>query len=261
MARNAFPHFPFVASDGKTIMNRIVAFLLCVALAAAPFTSASAPPHVSPHVVDIFHIARPTADHSSLEVVQEGVLRLGGMREKLAIVAVVGGYHGGKSFLLNALNGRTNGFEITAGHRATTEGLWICVTDMTSQKDGARILLLDTEGFSSAGVAEAYDAQVFSVATLLSSHLVYNAKNLIQAQEVEYLETLARRAHLWSLNVEDMTVGFPPLKWAVQYFVGNLGEVRVEPPFPNPASLSSHTRLTLSFIGIRPRRRSGCRAS
>jgi hypothetical protein len=99
---------------------------------------------------------------------------------------------------------------------------------MTSQKDGARILLLDTEGFSSAGVAEAYDAQVFSVATLLSSHLVYNAKNLIQAQEVEYLETLARRAHLWSLNVEDMTVGFPPLKWAVQYFVGNLGEVRVD---------------------------------
>jgi hypothetical protein len=43
---------------------------------------------------------------------------------------------------------------------------------MVSSVDGSRILLLDTEGFSAAGVAEAYDAQVFSVALLMSSHLV-----------------------------------------------------------------------------------------
>jgi hypothetical protein len=32
-------------------------------------------------------------------------------------------------------------------------------------------------------------------------------------------------------------------------------------PFPNPASLCSHTRLTLSFIGIRRRCRSTAGAS
>ena len=206
-------------------MKRSVAFLLCFALVAPPQVSASAPSRVSSPMVDVFQIARPSADHLSLEVVSEGVSRLEAMREKLAIVAVVGGYHSGKSFLLNALNGANSGFEIKAGHEATTEGLWIGVTDMVSTVDGSKILLLDTEGFSAAGVAESFDAQVFSIAMLLSSHLVYNSKNVITQAEVEYLETLARRAHLWSLATDVRSDNFPPLKWAVQYFTSDLGSV------------------------------------
>lgn len=206
-------------------MKQSVAFLLCFALVAPPQVSASAPSRVSSPMVDVFQIARPSADHLSLEVVSEGVSRLEAMREKLAIVAVVGGYHSGKSFLLNALNGANSGFEIKAGHEATTEGLWIGVTDMVSTVDGSKILLLDTEGFSAAGVAESFDAQVFSIAMLLSSHLVYNSKNVITQAEVEYLETLARRAHLWSLATDVRSDNFPPLKWAVQYFTSDLGSV------------------------------------
>ena len=90
--------------------------------------------------------------------------------------------------------------ELGPTHEATTKGLWLGETAERSARDGSRVYLLDTEGFSAPGVAEHYDAQVFAVAALLSSHLVYNSVKLITAAEVEYLETLARRAKLWSLQ-------------------------------------------------------------
>ena len=213
-----------------------LALLPAVAFAAAPSASAPLPSDESMSARDVFQIARPSADHTSLEVVESGVRRLESLEEKLSVVAIVGGYHSGKSFMLNALNEsfgtRDSGFEMTDSHRATTDGLWVGLTDMTSEVDGSRIALLDTEGFSSAGVAESYDAQIFAVAALLASHLVYNSRNLITAAEVEYLETLARRAHLWSLTTDvggDMTdaeapdlAAFPPLTWAVQDFAWDL---------------------------------------
>jgi len=215
----------------------LLALMPAATMAAAPSASAPFPSDESTPARDVFQIARPSADHGSLEVVESGVRRLESLEEKLSVVAVVGGYHSGKSFMLNALNesfgtGPESGFEMTDSHRATTEGLWLGLTDMTSEVDGSRVALLDTEGFGAAGVAEAYDAQIFAVATLLASHLVYNSRNLITAAEVEYLETLARRAHLWSLtqNVkgteaasnEPSLAAFPPLTWAVQDFTWDL---------------------------------------
>ena len=213
----------------------LLALLPAASLAAAPGASAPFPSKESISVRDVFQIARPSADHDSLEVVASGVRRLESLEEKISVVAIVGGYHSGKSFMLNALNEsfgtRDFGFEMTDSHEPTTRGLWLGLTDMTSEVDGSRVALLDTEGFSSAGVAESYDAQIFSVAALLASHLVYNSRTLITAAEVEYLETLARRAHLWSLTTRvggestkktgTETPGlaaFPPLTWAVQDF-------------------------------------------
>ena len=215
----------------------LLALLPAASLAAAPGASAPFPSKESISVRDVFQIARPSADHASLEVVASGVRRLESLEEKISVVAIVGGYHSGKSFMLNALNEsfgtRDFGFEMTDSHEPTTRGLWLGLTDMTSEVDGSRVALLDTEGFSSAGVAESYDAQIFSVAALLASHLVYNSRTLITAAEVEYLETLARRAHLWSLttrvggestkteSTKTETPGlaaFPPLTWAVQDF-------------------------------------------
>jgi hypothetical protein len=213
----------------------LLALLPAASLAAAPGASAPFPSKESISVRDVFQIARPSADHASLEVVASGVRRLESLEEKISVVAIVGGYHSGKSFMLNALNEsfgtRDFGFEMTDSHEPTTRGLWLGLTDMTSEVDGSRVALLDTEGFSSAGVAESYDAQIFSVAALLASHLVYNSRTLITAAEVEYLETLARRAHLWSLTTRvggesTKTAGtetpglasFPPLTWAVQDF-------------------------------------------
>lgn len=47
-----------------------------------------------------------------------------------------------------------------------------------------------TQGFSVSNVTEAYDAQVFAVATLLSSLLMYNSMHVLHANELEYLDLL-----------------------------------------------------------------------
>jgi hypothetical protein len=135
--------------------------------------------------------------------VEDGLRRLEQLGDRrVSLVSVVGGFHTGKSFLCNVLNASTSGFELGPTHESTTMGLWLGETGMISEVDGSEILLVDTEGFSAAGVAEAYDAQVFALATLLSSHLLYNSVKLITAAEVEYLEILARRARLWSLRAD-----------------------------------------------------------
>jgi hypothetical protein len=117
-----------------------------------------------------FQIARPSADHVRLEVVSEGLDRLAEMTDPLAIVGVVGAFHSGKSFLLNALlwslqqrTARTsvnsdahsdtheqrpssNQFAVADQVSPKTMGLWLLETDVRL-RDGSRVVLLDSEGF------------------------------------------------------------------------------------------------------------------
>lgn len=75
-----------------------------------------------------------------------------------------------------------------------------------------------------------YDAKVFAVSTLLSSHLLYYSVKIIDQLEIEYLELLARRTQLfalrsqlsrskWTANFDEDMLTFPPLTWVVQDFV------------------------------------------
>jgi hypothetical protein len=58
----------------------------------------------------------------------------------------------------------------------------------TAKGKEVSVLFLDTEGFYSNNVTEVYDAKIFSVSALLSSHLLYNTVKIIDQQAIEYLE-------------------------------------------------------------------------
>ena len=94
----------------------------------------------------------------------------------------------------------------------------------------ASIIFLDTEGFAANNVSENYDAKIFAVATLLSSHLLYNSVKIIDQADIDYLELLARRTQLfalrsqmsrakWTYEFNKDLLSFPPLIWVVQDFV------------------------------------------
>ena len=117
----------------------------------------SAVPYFSP-----VQIMRPSADHHGL-VATEDLARILGAREQMAVIAVVGPYHSGKSFLLNALAGRTDVFKVGPSTDPETKGLYIARTDRRTE-DGKEIWLLDSEGFFGPQVPEEYDAKVFTVA-------------------------------------------------------------------------------------------------
>ena len=169
-------------------------------------------------------LLRPSDDHESLEVT-EHLARLFESPvadAKIAVVSVVGPYHSGKSFLLNSLIGRTDIFSVGPKTAPQTLGVWLCRTDRKT-RDGSEIWLLDSEGFYGPRVSDSYDAKIFTLASLLSSSLVYNSIKVIDQQAVNSLEMLARQAQLFSVKTSDdqpdVLKNFPKLTWVVEDFV------------------------------------------
>ena len=71
-------------------------------------------------------LVRPDPQHHlKLEIVEENVRHLHHLKTAVAVVAVVGKFHSGKSFLLNQLMGKTEGFGIGPYVRPQTMGIWM----------------------------------------------------------------------------------------------------------------------------------------
>ncbi len=87
----------------------------------------------------------------------------------------------GKSFLLNVLLNSTQGFSVGAVPDPETQGIWIRIVpkEQLQGADNSRIILMDTEGFYGEGATRSYDARIFAIATLVSSHLIYNTLRTI----------------------------------------------------------------------------------
>jgi len=215
------------------------ALLLAIAAVAAPAASSSTTSS-SPLAKPFPLLAPADASRTSLVVVEEGLRVLESLQGPVAVVAVVGPYHTGKSFLLNNLvrslearqvgaeeneaasavaaivdDGSSNTttttfgvFEVGQSVDPSTAGIWAyhqrvqLPANSTTGEEGQEIdlLLFDTEGFAVANVSETYDAQIFAAATVLSSVLVYNSMHLIDAKELEYLDLLAHNTQLFSLK-------------------------------------------------------------
>ena len=112
-------------------------------------------------------LVRPNLDHSGFEIVSETVSRLlspSMSGKKIAIISVVGPYHSGKSFLLNALIGRTNVFAVGPKTSPETLGLWICRSDILLPRyPETEIWFIDSEGFFGPKISELYDAKIFTL--------------------------------------------------------------------------------------------------
>lgn len=179
-------------------------------------------------------LVKPAANHRDLELVEHNLMLLKKLQGPVAIVAVVGKFHSGKSFLMNQLMGKSAGFGVGPSVQPKTMGIWMWGQPLlydSPRTHGQKINLvfLDTEGFAANNVTENYDAKVFAVSTLMSSHLLYNSVKIIDQSDIDYLELLARRTQLFALRSQlsknkwtdfnhDMLT-FPPLTWVVQDFV------------------------------------------
>jgi hypothetical protein len=112
-----------------------------------------------------------------------------------------------------------------------TMGIWLCRTRFKAT-DGSEVWLMDSEGFFGPGVEESYDAKVFTVASLLGSHLVYNTVKIIDQHAVNLLELLMTQAQLFGSRTTVrahgrvpeflLTESAPPLTWVVEDFVQEL---------------------------------------
>ncbi|XP_047641305.1 guanylate-binding protein 6-like isoform X1 [Phacochoerus africanus] len=167
-----------------------------------------------------------------LSVNQEALEILEKISQPVVVVAIVGLYRTGKSYLMNRLAGRNHGFRLGSTVQSETKGIWMWCVPHPSKPDRT-LVLLDTEGLGDVEKGDPKnDSWIFALAVLLSSVFVYNSMNTINHQALEQLhyvteltELIRTKSSSENDGVEDCTEFvsfFPDFIWIVRDFTLDL---------------------------------------
>ncbi|XP_074927255.1 guanylate-binding protein 3-like [Chelonoidis abingdonii] len=123
----------------------------------------------------------------SLQVNPQAVKILEGITQPVVVVAIVGMYRTGKSYLMNSLAGKRKGFSMGSTIQSHTKGIWMWCVPHPGKPDHT-LVLLDTEGLADVEKGDPkHDTWIFTLAVLLSSTLVYNSKGTIDQDSMNKL--------------------------------------------------------------------------
>ncbi|KAL8219655.1 UNVERIFIED_CONTAM: hypothetical protein K2H54_030174, partial [Gekko kuhli] len=133
-----------------------------------------------------------------LKINQEALQLLLDIQQPVVVVAIVGLYRTGKSYLMNKLAGKNKGFSLGSTIQANTTGIWMwCVPH--PQKRDHTLVLLDTEGLGDVEKSNTEnDTWIFALSVLLSSTLVYNSMGTIDQGALEKLQFFP--AFIWAVR-------------------------------------------------------------
>lgn len=158
----------------------------------------------------------------------EALSILSACTDPLVVVAIVGLYRTGKSYLMNKLAGKTKGFSLGSTVQSHTKGIWMwCVPH--PKKPNHTLVLLDTEGLGDIEKGDNQnDSWIFALAILLSSTFVYNSMGTINQQAMDQLHYVTElteriRANTYPDNSEvedsaDFIGFFPDFVWTLRDF-------------------------------------------
>nr|XP_060619574.1 guanylate-binding protein 1-like [Anolis sagrei ordinatus] len=119
---------------------------------------------------------------------EEALAVLQRIRQPVVVVAIVGLYRTGKSYLMNRLASQQKGFSLGSTVQGKTKGIWMWCRPHPQRSDHT-LVLLDTEGLGDTGKGNTQnDAWIFALAILLSSTLVYNSMGTIDQNALEKLQ-------------------------------------------------------------------------
>ncbi|XP_041495475.1 guanylate-binding protein 1-like [Microtus oregoni] len=159
---------------------------------------------------------------------QEALRILSAFKQPVVVVAIVGFYCTGKSYLMNRLAGKNAGFSLGSTVQSHTNGIWMwCVPH--PQKADHTLVLLDTEGLGDVEKGDNQnDCWIFALAILLSSIFVYNSMGTINQQamdQLHYVTELSDRIRTRSSSDQDEVEDsdefvsfFPDFVWALRDF-------------------------------------------
>ncbi|KAG8519471.1 Guanylate-binding protein 1, partial [Galemys pyrenaicus] len=133
---------------------------------------------------------------------------LSAVTQPVVVVAIVGLYRTGKSYLMNKLAGKKRGFSLGSTVQSYTKGIWMwCVPH--PKKSNHTLVLLDTEGLGDIEKGDNQnDAWIFTLAILLSSTFVYNSMGTINQQAMDQLQypfAIPKTANLLLSFVTELT--------------------------------------------------------
>ncbi|XP_059122343.1 guanylate-binding protein 1-like [Peromyscus eremicus] len=163
-----------------------------------------------------------------LTVNQQVLGILSAIEQPVVVVAIVGLYRTGKSYLMNKLAGKKTGFSLGSTVQSHTKGIWMwCVPH--PQKSDHTLVLLDTEGLGDVEKGDNQnDCWIFALAVLLSSTFVYNSMGAINQQamdQLHYVTELTDRIRTRSSPDQDEVEDsdefvnfFPDFVWTLRDF-------------------------------------------
>ncbi|XP_021018118.1 guanylate-binding protein 6-like isoform X1 [Mus caroli] len=163
-----------------------------------------------------------------LSVNQEAIDILDKISQPVVVVAIVGLYRTGKSYLMNRLAGQNHGFPLGSTVQSQTKGIWMwCVPHPT--KPEHTLVLLDTEGLGDVEKGDPKnDSWIFALSVLLSSTLIYNSMSTINHQALEQLHYVTELTELIRAksspnphgikNSTEFVSFFPDFVWTVRDF-------------------------------------------
>ncbi|XP_023564429.1 guanylate-binding protein 5 isoform X1 [Octodon degus] len=164
----------------------------------------------------------------ALVVNAEALEVLSAIDQPLVVVAIVGPYRTGKSYLMNKLAAKEKGFSVGSTVQSHTKGIWMwCVPH--PEKPDHTLILLDTEGLGDVEkVDDKSDIQIFALAILLSSTFVYNTMNKIDQGAIDLLHNVTELTDLLRTrcspdfkeaeDTDDLVSFFPDLVWTLRDF-------------------------------------------
>ncbi|XP_060575169.1 guanylate-binding protein 1-like isoform X2 [Ruditapes philippinarum] len=133
-------------------------------------------------------------DKIMLKSEQEVFKQIEQIEMPMVIVAVVGLYRTGKSYLMNRLAESTKGFALGDTIQSKTKGIWVWCK-MHPEMSDTVLLLLDTEGLGDVEKGDtSHDNKIFTLATLLCNCLVYNMKGAFDNDAVSKLTFVTEMA-------------------------------------------------------------------
>uniref|UniRef100_A0A452H6T0 GB1/RHD3-type G domain-containing protein n=1 Tax=Gopherus agassizii TaxID=38772 RepID=A0A452H6T0_9SAUR len=150
-----------------------------------------------------------------LEVNPAALEILRGVAQPVVVVAIVGLYRTGKSYLMNSLAGKQRGFSLGSTVQSHTKGIWMwCLPH--PRRAGHTLVLLDTEGLGdvekvSEGLGRSYDCLAWPQVRFVS-------------ELTEHIKVKARRGDDAEEDTEFVRF-FPSFVWAVRDFTL---ELRIE---------------------------------
>lgn len=178
-------------------------------------------------------------EKGEFSVTEESLSFLRSITGKIAVIAVVGKYRTGKSFLLNRiiLNNRGKiGFGVGPTINPCTKGLWIWSEGVETDLDGEKVtvLVIDSEGLGAFDEDANHDTRIFLLALLLSSYFIYNSVGSIDEsalQNLSLIVNLSKQIQVKSgqSTVDDISTYFPSFLWILRDFALKLVDSQGSP--------------------------------